>query len=69
MSSPEQAEERIELWRDIFLQIMEDAPWVPVFNEVRFAMHSPRIGGDDIFFADPIHIPVHYEYVYAVDAG
>ena len=37
-------------------------------NEVRFAMHSARIGGKDIFLADPIHIPVHYEYVYAKDA-
>ena len=26
---------------------------------------SIRIGGDDIFFADPIHIPLHYEYVFA----
>jgi ABC-type transport system substrate-binding protein len=69
MASPDQAEERLELWRDIYRQVMDDAPWVPVFNEVRFAMHSPRIGGDDIFFADPIHIPVHYEYVYATDAG
>jgi hypothetical protein len=46
---------------------MEDAPWVPVMNEVRFAMHSARVGGKDIFFADPIHIPVHYEFVYAKD--
>jgi ABC-type transport system substrate-binding protein len=67
MASPDQAEERIELWREIFIKIMDDAPWAPVFNEVRYAMHSARIGGDDIFFADPIHIPVHYEYVYAED--
>jgi ABC-type transport system substrate-binding protein len=69
MASPDQAEERLELWRDIYRQVMDDAPWVPVYNEVPFPMHSPRIGGDDIFFADPIHIPVHYEYVYATDAG
>ncbi len=68
MASPDQAEARIEKWREIYNLIMEDAPWVPVFNEVRFAMHSARIGGKDIFFADPIHIPVHYEYVYAKDA-
>jgi len=67
MASPDRAEERIQLWREIFLKIMDDAPWVPVFNEIRLAMHSPRIGGKDIFFADPIHIPVHYEYVYAKD--
>ncbi len=68
MAGADQAEERIELWRQIYHKIMEDAPWVPVFNEVRFAMHSARIGGKDIFFADPIHIPVHYEYVYDKNA-
>lgn len=68
MASTDMADERIEMWREIYNRIMDDAPWVPVFNEVRFAMHSARIGGKDIFFADPIHIPVHYEYVYAKDA-
>ena len=68
MAGDDQAAARLEAWRVIYNDIMEDAPWVPVFNEVRFAMHSSRIGGDDIFFADPIHIPVHYEYVYAKDA-
>ena len=67
MASTDQAEARIDLWRQIYNQIMEDAPWVPVMNEVRFAMHSARIGGKDIFFTDPIHIPVHYEYVYSKD--
>lgn len=68
MAGTDQAEERIDLWRQIFVDIMEDAPWVPIMNEVRFAMHSARIAGDDIFFTDPIHIPVHYEFVYAKDA-
>ncbi len=67
MAGPDQAAERIDLWRQIFLKIMDDAPWVPVFNEVRFAMHSARIGGKDVYFADPIHIPVNYEAVYAND--
>ena len=69
MVDPAQAEQRIDKWRQIFVDLMDDAPWAPVFNEVRFAMHSARIGGKDIFFADPIHIPVHYEYVYAKDAN
>ena len=67
MAAADQAEARIDSWRQIYNKIMDDAPWVPVMNEVRFAMHSARIGGKDIFFADPIHIPVHYEYVYAKD--
>jgi ABC-type transport system substrate-binding protein len=67
MAAADQAEARIDLWRQIYNKIMDDAPWVPVMNEVRFAMHSARIGGEDIFFTDPIHIPVHYEYTYAKD--
>ncbi len=67
MAAADQVEERLDLWRQIFVKIMDDAPWVPVFNEVRFAMHSSRIGGEDVFFADPIHIPVHYEFVFAKD--
>ena len=30
-------------------------------------MHSPKIGGPDAIFVDPVHIPVHYDYVYATD--
>ena len=67
MANPAMGDKRIDVWRQIFVDIMKDAPWAPVFNEVRYAMHSKRIGGDDIFFADPIHIPVHYEYVYDRD--
>jgi peptide/nickel transport system substrate-binding protein/oligopeptide transport system substrate-binding protein len=67
MAGADQVDARIEMWRQIYNKIMDDAPWVPVFNEVRFAMHTARIGGEDIFFTDPIHIPVHYEYVYAKD--
>ena len=68
MSDPARAEEREELWRSIYVELMEDAPWVPIFNEQRFTMRARRLGGPDQIFADPVHIPVHYEYVYAKDA-
>lgn len=64
---PVKAGEREAMWRDIYLKIMEDAPWAPVFNEERFSVRSPRIGGDDALFVDPVHIPVHYDQVYAKD--
>jgi ABC-type transport system substrate-binding protein len=67
MVGDDQAEAREEEWRQIFLAIMEDAPWVPVFNEQRFTMKSDRLGGPDEIFVDPVHIPVHYDYVYATD--
>ncbi|MEX1108060.1 MAG: ABC transporter substrate-binding protein [Dongiaceae bacterium] len=58
---------RLDLWRSIFISIMDDAPWAPVFNEQRFTMHSPRIGGEDALFVDPVHIPVNYNHVYATE--
>ncbi|ASQ03779.1 ABC transporter substrate-binding protein [Sinorhizobium meliloti WSM1022] len=64
---PAKAAEREALWRDIYLKIMEDAPWAPIFNEERFTIRSERIGGDDKLFVDPVHIPVHYDQVYAKD--
>jgi len=67
MADPAQAEARIEMWRDIFLGVMEDAPWVPIFNEQRYTLRSPVLGGPDEIFVDPVHIPVHYDYVYRTD--
>jgi ABC-type transport system substrate-binding protein len=67
MTDPARAEERLALWRDIFLAIMDDAPWAPVFNEQRFTMKAERLGGPDAIFVDPVHIPVHYDEVYAKD--
>jgi peptide/nickel transport system substrate-binding protein/oligopeptide transport system substrate-binding protein len=68
MVDPAKKAEREKMWGDIFVKIMEDAPWAPVFNEQRFTMHSPRIAGDPSLFVDPVHIPVNYDHVYATDA-
>ncbi len=68
MTDASKTAEREELWREIYLSIMEDAPWVPVFNEQRFTMRSPAVGGDDAIFVDPVHIPVNYDYVYSTAA-
>lgn len=62
---PARAEEREQMWSDIYLQVMEDAPWAPVFHEQRFTIKSDQLGGPDAIFADPVHIPVHYDYVYS----
>ncbi|SEB75541.1 peptide/nickel transport system substrate-binding protein [Nitratireductor aquibiodomus] len=67
MVDPAKAGEREAMWRDIYLKVMEDAPWAPIFNEERFTIRSERIGGDDKLFVDPVHIPVHYDEVYAKD--
>ncbi|WBU54468.1 ABC transporter substrate-binding protein [Paracoccus sp. SCSIO 75233] len=64
MVGADQAEARLQAWSDIYMKVMEDAPWAPVFNEQRFTMKSPRMGGDDALYVDPVSIPINYDYVY-----
>jgi ABC-type transport system substrate-binding protein len=58
---------RLEMWSDVYQKVMEDAPWVPVFNEQRYTMKSARMGGDDALYVDPVSIPVNYDYVYVTE--
>ncbi|TJZ83903.1 ABC transporter substrate-binding protein [Paracoccus hibiscisoli] len=61
------APERLELWSQVYQQVMAQAPWVPVFNEQRYTMKSARMGGDDALYVDPVSIPVNYDYVYVTE--
>lgn len=61
---PAQTAERLQIWSDIYMAVMEDAPWAPIFNEQRFTMKSARMGGDDALYVDPIAIPVNYDYAF-----
>ena len=63
MVQPTQAAARAAKFREIYRKVMDDAPWIPIFNERRYTMHSARMGGLPGLFVDPIHIPVHYDEV------
>jgi ABC-type transport system substrate-binding protein len=65
MSAPGMQSDRQQLWREIFIKIMDDAPWAPVFNEQRFNMHSKNVAGDQNAFLDPVHIPFNYGWIYS----
>ncbi|MEX6507582.1 ABC transporter substrate-binding protein [Jiella sp. M17.18] len=67
MVKPDQQQARDKMWSDIYDKVMEDAPWVPVFNEKRYTMKSKRMGGADDLYVDPVHIPINYDYVYVTD--
>jgi oligopeptide transport system substrate-binding protein len=67
ITDPAKAAERYKMWSEIYGKVMEDAPWAPVFNEQRFTMKSPRMGGADNLYVDPVHIPINYDYVYVND--
>ncbi|MCB8839823.1 ABC transporter substrate-binding protein [Aurantimonas sp. VKM B-3413] len=64
---PAKKDERDKMWSDVYAKVMADAPWVPIFNEQRFTMKSPRMGGADNLYVDPVHIPINYDYVYVND--
>ncbi|SEN89618.1 peptide/nickel transport system substrate-binding protein [Pseudorhodobacter antarcticus] len=64
MADPAKAAERMALWSDVYMGVMEQAPWVPVFNEERYTMKSDRMGGADALYVDPVSIPVNYDYVF-----
>jgi len=63
MVQPGQAAARAAKFQQIYRKVMSDAPWIPIFNERRYTMHSARLGGARGIFVDPIHIPVHYDEV------
>lgn len=67
ISDPARAGERLGLWTEIYTRVMEDAPWAPVFNEERYTMRSPRMGGANELYVDPVSIPVNYDYVYVTE--
>ncbi len=67
VTDPARVDERLAMWSDVYMAIMEDAPWVPVFNEQRYTMKSPRMGGADALYVDPVSIPVNYDYVFVTD--
>jgi ABC-type transport system substrate-binding protein len=58
---------RLQMWSDVYQQVMAQAPWVPVFNEQRYTMKSPRMGGADNLYVDPVSIPVNYDYVFVTE--
>jgi len=64
MADPAMMADRMAMWSDVYTKVMEDAPWVPVFNELRYSMKSERMGGADALFVDPVSIPVNYDYVF-----
>ena len=63
MSDPAKSAERLKAWSDIYMKVMEDAPWAPVYNDQRFTMKSDRMGGADALYVDPI-ATVNFDYIY-----
>ena len=46
---------RLNLYKQVFKGVMDAGAWVPMFNEVRYTMHSARLTGKPTDYIDPIH--------------
>jgi ABC-type transport system substrate-binding protein len=67
MFKAEQKEERLAIYRKIFRAVMDDAPWVPMFNQVDYTLHSKAIAGHPAnVFSDPGVYPFTYSRMYSV---
>lgn len=67
MFHKDQRDARLALWRKIFRGVMHDAPWVPVFNQVDYTLHSKNVAGNPTnVFADPGVYPFTYSRMYSV---
>ena len=67
MADPAKSADRLKAWSEVYVKVMEDAPWVPVFNEQRYTMKSARMGGADNLYVDPVSIPVNYDYIFVTE--
>ncbi|WP_457298899.1 ABC transporter substrate-binding protein [Phyllobacterium sp. P5_D12] len=63
MSDPAKVAERSATWGKIFIDIMADAPWIPLINERRVVAKSLRMGGADNIYIDPTRV-INYDAIY-----
>ncbi|HEX2863418.1 MAG TPA: ABC transporter substrate-binding protein [Deinococcales bacterium] len=55
MTAANQRQARLDVYKQVFKGVMDQAAWVPMFNEVRYTMHSEKLTGKPTDFIDPIH--------------
>ncbi len=55
MTSLADREKRLGEYKKVFKKLMDQAVWIPMFNEVRYTMHSERLVGAATDLIDPIH--------------
>jgi oligopeptide transport system substrate-binding protein len=60
MVAPAQRAARLKEYASIFAALNKQAPWVPIYHEVRYMMKSDRLVADSSLLNDPIH-NINYE--------
>ena len=68
LADPAREAERIARWKEVYRMVMDDAPWVPVYNDKRVILRSKRLAGPEGAFVAPVLPLIDYPQVYVADA-
>ena len=68
IADPAKDAERLAQWAALYREVMDDAPWVPVTNDIRFLLKQTRISGSPEVLSAPTFPLMDYVRVYATDA-
>ena len=68
LADPAREAERIARWKEVYRMVMDDAPWVPVYNDKRVILRSKRLAGPEGAFVAPVLPLIDYPQVYVTDA-
>lgn len=67
-ADPAKDAERLSQWKAVYRSVMDDAPWVPVYNDKRIVLRSKRLAGPEGAFVAPVLPLIDYAQVYVTDA-
>jgi ABC-type transport system substrate-binding protein len=68
LADPAKDAERFAQWAALYREVMDDAPWVPIQNDVRFLLKQPRITASPEVLSAPTYPLMDFVRVYATNA-
>ncbi len=66
-ADPAKDADRIAQWKAVYRTVMDDAPWVPIYNDKRIVLRAKRLAGPEGAFVAPVLPLIDYAQVYVTD--